>query len=175
MDSCISSKILRRNREHKPWVSWQVQTLLHKSKTLFQRQRRTGKVRDIRHYEETKAQLQKAERQSYWQFVDNIREVGDPDKDQQPKQKIFWSYIKSIRKDTGWVAPLKENGRLHAEPRSTFSKNSLGIPSDCQTVWTQIRPDNMSGLIWVQFVCKDYQQTIQLDTVKNYSLFDSRL
>ena len=93
MDSYIPSKILRGIREHKPWVSWQVQTLLHKSKTLYQRQRRTGKVRDIRHHEETKAQLQKAERQSYWHFVDNIIEVGDPGQDQQPKQKIFWSYI----------------------------------------------------------------------------------
>ena len=51
------------------------------SKKLYQRQRRTGKVRDKRHYKETRARLQKAERQSYWQFVDNIIEVGDPDQD----------------------------------------------------------------------------------------------
>ena len=24
----------------------------------------------------------------------------------------------------------------------------------CQTVWTQIRPDILSGMIWVQAVCK---------------------
>ena len=87
IESYIPSKIVRRNREHKPWISRQVKTLLRKSKKLFQRQRRTGKVRDIRHYKETKARLQKAERQSYWQFVDNIIEVGDADQDQQPKQK----------------------------------------------------------------------------------------
>ena len=28
----------------------------------------------------------------------------------------------------------------------------------CQTVWNQIRPDILSGLIWVQTVCKGYQQ-----------------
>ena len=33
------------------------------------------------------------------------------------------------------------------------------IPSGCQTVWIQIRPDILSGLIWVQTVCKGYQQT----------------
>ena len=27
-----------------------------------------------------------------------------------------------------------------------------------QTDWIQIRPDNLSGLIWVQTVCKSYQQ-----------------
>ena len=33
------------------------------------------------------------------------------------------------------------------------------IPSECQTVWIQIRPDIMSGLIWVQSDCKGYEQT----------------
>ena len=35
----------------------------------------------------------------------------------------------------------------------------IWIPSWSQTIWTQIRPDIMSGLIWVQTVCKCYQQT----------------
>ena len=29
----------------------------------------------------------------------------------------------------------------------------------CQPIWLQIRPDILSGLIWVQTVSKDYQQT----------------
>ena len=28
------------------------------------------------------------------------------------------------------------------------------LPSACQSVWIQIRPDIMLGLIWVQTVCK---------------------
>ena len=35
-----------------------------------------------------------------------------------------------------------------------------GIPSGCQTGWIQIRPDILSGLIWVHTVCKNFQQTI---------------
>ena len=38
-----------------------------------------------------------------------------------------------------------------------FSKSTFS--SMCQTVWIQIRPDILSGLIWVQTVCKGYQQT----------------
>ena len=34
-----------------------------------------------------------------------------------------------------------------------------GTLSECQTVWIQIRADIFSGLIWVQTVCKGYQQT----------------
>ena len=40
-----------------------------------------------------------------------------------------------------------------------FQKGLSGIPSECQTVGIQIRPDVLSGLIWVQTVCKGYQKT----------------
>ena len=40
-----------------------------------------------------------------------------------------------------------------------FRKILSGLPSGCQTVWIQIRPDILSGLIWVQTVFKGYQQT----------------
>ena len=43
-------------------------------------------------------------------------------------------------------------------------KNLLGILSECQTVLIQIRPDVLSGLIWVQTVCKDYQQMTKVAT-----------
>ena len=40
-----------------------------------------------------------------------------------------------------------------------FRKILSGIPSEYQTVWIQIRPNMLSGLIWVQIVSKHYQQT----------------
>ena len=39
-----------------------------------------------------------------------------------------------------------------------FRKFLSGMLSECQTVWTQIRPDFLLGLIWVQTVCNGYQQ-----------------
>ena len=39
-----------------------------------------------------------------------------------------------------------------------FRKILSCIPSEWQTVWIQIRPDILSGLIWVQTVCKIDQQ-----------------
>ena len=39
--------------------------------------------------------------------------------------------------------------------KSTFSKKILsGIPAECLAVWLQIRSDKLSGLIWIQNVCK---------------------
>ena len=35
----------------------------------------------------------------------------------RPSKKRFWSFIKSLRKDTSGLAPLKDNGRLHTDPK----------------------------------------------------------
>ena len=48
--------------------------------------------------------------------------------------------------------------RLLICSKSTFQKILRGIQSECQTEWIQIRPDILSGLIWVQSVCKCYEQ-----------------
>ena len=70
----------------------------------------------MRKYRECKQILQKSERQSYWSYVNNIIEVEYQDSALQPKQKRFWSYIKSICKDSSGIAPLKDNGRLFNSP-----------------------------------------------------------
>ena len=46
----------------------------------------------------------------------------------------------------------------------TFSKKSFRNTSECQTVWVQVRPDILSGLIWVQTVSKGYKQTTKVAT-----------
>ena len=35
----------------------------------------------------------------------------------------------------------------------------LGISVESRAVWIQIMPDDLSGLIWIQIICKGYQQT----------------
>ena len=37
--------------------------------------------------------------------------------------------------------------------------SGIHVSSECQTVWIQILPNILSSLIWVQTVCKGYQQT----------------
>ena len=87
----------------------------------------------LRNYKETKARLKKAERQSYWNVVDHIIDEGEPWQEHHPKQKRFWSLIKSMRKDTSRIAPLKENGRLHAEP-----KDKTGVINrQYESIWTK--------------------------------------
>ena len=47
-----------------------------------------------------------------------------------------------------------------------FKEFSSGTQSKCLTVWIQIRTDDLSGLIWVQTVCKGYQQKTKAATSK---------
>ena len=42
--------------------------------------------------------------------------------------------------------------------------NHQGPPSECQTVWIQIKTDILLVFIWVQTVCKGYWQTTKLST-----------
>ena len=42
-----------------------------------------------------------------------------------------------------------------------------GITSECQTAWIQIRPNILSDLIWVQTVCKEYQQMTKVAASKD--------
>ena len=54
---------------------------------------------------------------------------------------------------TAWVFPAFLSS-ADIFQNQLFRKILSGISYECQTVWTQIRPDILSGLIWVQTICK---------------------
>ena len=43
--------------------------------------------------------------------------------------------------------------------KSSFLEKFVQEYHNSQTVWIQIRPDILSGLVWIKTVCKDHQQT----------------
>ena len=58
---------------------------------------------------------------------------------------------------------FKNNFFEKSNSRSAVGKIHSRILSGCQTVWIQIRPNVMSGLIMFQTVRKSYQQTTLVD------------
>ena len=50
-------------------------------------------------------------------------------------------------------------------------KKLSGTLLECQKVWIQIRTDVLSVRIWVQTVCKDYQQTTKVAAIKKELYF----
>ena len=59
----------------------------------------------------------KVERPAYFSYINNITEVNDDQEDKPSKQKRFWYYIKSLRKDNTGIIPLKGKGRLFNAPK----------------------------------------------------------
>lgn len=142
MEKYIPQKLLKGNKTRKTWIDKNVKVLHRKRNKLFKKQQETHRAKDISNYKRMRARVQKAERQAYWKHVENLIDYGDPESDQNPgKQKRFWSFIKSLRKDNCGVAPLKENGKMHADPKdksnilnrqyeSTFTREGTSsIPS----------------------------------------------
>ena len=88
-----------------------------KVKKLFARQKQSGKQKDRKRYLHAKAQAQRQERQSYWKHVETLIELGDSEHEQHPsKQKRFFSFIKSLKRDSSGVARLRDQGKLHSDP-----------------------------------------------------------
>ena len=138
MNKYIPSKMLKGNKVKKPWINRTVRSLIRRRNKLFRKMKKTKKESDIQNYKHSKSAVQKAERQSYWSYINNIIETDDAEKDHPPKQKRFWNYIKSLRKDSTGISPLKDNGRLF-----NASKDKADILNrQYQSVFTHEDPDS---------------------------------
>jgi hypothetical protein len=107
----IPQKTVKGNKNSKQWINREVKSALRRRNILIKKKKASQTPGDIKKYKDAKATAQRIQRKAYWEYVNNIFEFGDPEKDENPgKQTRFWSYIKSLRKDTRGVSPLKENG-----------------------------------------------------------------
>lgn len=153
MKQYIPQKQIRGNKNNKQWIDRTVRSAIRKRDKLFRKQKSTRNVKDIKKYKQAKASAQSLQRKAHWQYVDNLIEIGDPESKHNPgKQKRFWSYIKSLRKDNSGVSPLKENGKMHADAKdkadilnrqyeSVFTKESTtNIPKPSGTPYPSM-PD----------------------------------
>ena len=111
MEKYIPSKMLKGSRHRKPWATKRVKALQSKQK---KKKTKSGKTEQA--YRAVKAAAQREERKAYWNYIDNLIEVGDDD-GKTPKQKWFWSFIRNTRKDNTGISPLKENGRLFSRAK----------------------------------------------------------
>ena len=51
-------------------------------------------------------------------------------------------------------------------PIYSFKRNKkIGIPPECQIVWTEIRLSVLSCLVWIHAVCKGFRMTTKPNTM----------
>ena len=133
----ISTKVLSGKKIKKPWINRKIKTQMRRRDKLFRRMKKTKNETDIRKSKECRKAAQKIERESYWTYINSIIETGESDNDHTHKQKRFWNCIKSLRKDSTGIAPLKDNGRLFNASRD---KADI-LNRQYQSVFTQEDPD----------------------------------
>ena len=85
-----------------------------------------------------------AERQAYWNYLDKMLDFGDPQAEQEAgKMKRFWSFVKSLWKANSGVIPLKEHGKMHADP-----VDGANIPNkQYETVFTKEEEDEDTAVL----------------------------
>ena len=103
------------------WIDATIKRLVKKRHKLYLRARKS-KDPDVKiHYKRFRAHVQKVLRDAYWKHVSNVftfeNDSSDPDTPKPEKIKKFWSFIKSLKKDTYGITSLRENGILKTDSK----------------------------------------------------------
>ena len=118
MKEFIPQKTIRNKKNHKPWITPHLRTLQRKLSRLLRKTRQTNDPSLRQRYVKTKASVQKLRRQSYWNYINDLIEPpSDNQEHSRNRQKRFWHYIKSLRRDNCGVSPLRDHeGKLCSAP-----------------------------------------------------------
>ena len=89
-------------RFSQPWISREIRRISRRKRRWFSRAKKSGKSKDWEKYKVLKRQAQHACRQAHNNHICNMlsENCDNP--------KVFWTYIKSRRKDTQGVSSLKK-------------------------------------------------------------------
>ena len=109
---------LPRPQKHQPWISRDVITFIHKRNRAFKKWKKTNTKEQYDKYLKLRSECQKKIRSSHRQYTEKIFNLDDP---QEPEKvqvsKRFWTYVKSRKKDTCSVSPLKSEGVLISDAK----------------------------------------------------------
>ncbi|XP_072024987.1 uncharacterized protein [Amphiura filiformis] len=109
---CVPSK-LSCTRVNQPWFNAETKCALRRKGRAFTKARRTNKERDWSRYKRLKGYAQRTCRRVYNNYVHDIisSEPGN-------RSKKLGALIKSKRCDSSGIAPLKDGGYLHTDPKT---------------------------------------------------------
>ena len=88
-----------------PWITSELRRLIRKRDRTYNKMKKSGKAELRKHYKNLKHIVQKETRKAYWDYISNIIAP-----DEKSDNKKFFSFLKSMRKETAGVPPLKHQG-----------------------------------------------------------------
>ena len=104
-----------------PRIDLTIKWLVKKRNKLYLRARKFNDPDVKIHYKRFRAHVQKVLRDAYWKNVSNIftfeNDSSDPDTPKPEIIKKFWSFVKSLKKDTFGITSLRENGILKTDTK----------------------------------------------------------
>jgi hypothetical protein len=95
-----------------PWISRDVRRITRQKRRWFRRAKKSNSSRDWAKYKDLKRRAQYSCRQAHDRHINTMLS------DDCDNPKVFWSYIKSRRKDSQGVSSLKKNGLTFCEPQA---------------------------------------------------------
>ena len=102
-----------------PLIDAMIKRLMKRRQKLYIRARKSNDSDAKNHYKRFRAQ--KVERNAYWKHVSNIftfeNDPSDFDSNKSGKVKKFWSFVKSLKKDTFGITSLRKNGILKTDTK----------------------------------------------------------
>jgi hypothetical protein len=108
-NECIPSKTTT-TRYSQPWINTKIKQRKRKKQKWYNRAKKTNSVEAWQEYKEQKKAMQRECRRAHCHHVRDII-CGEYE---SGNKKRFWGYIKSLRRDSCGVSPLKKGGRhLH--------------------------------------------------------------
>ena len=109
---------LPRPQKHQPWISREVITFNHKRNRSFRKWKKRNTKEQHDKYLNLRSECQKKIRSSHKQYTDKIFNLDDPPEPEKVQvSKRFWTYVKSKKKDTCSVLPLKSEGVLISDAK----------------------------------------------------------
>ena len=113
ISDCVPSKFTT-TRPNQPWFNTATKRAVRRKGPAFKKAHRTNKVKDWIQFKRLKKETQKTCRKAYNKFTYDIIH-SDPG---SKRHKRLGALIKSKRCDNIGVAPLKDQGFLHSDPKA---------------------------------------------------------
>ena len=142
-----------------PWINATIKQLMRRRQKLYLCARKSNDLDEKNHYERFRAHVQKVERDAYWRHVSNIftfvNNTSYPNSNKSGKNKKFWSFVKSLKKDAFEITSLRENRILKIDTKekadisnrqfqSAFTREAVSDPP-----WKGASPFSYMGEITV--------------------------
>ena len=118
-----------------PWITTQLRRQIRRKNILYRRAKHLGSTDIYNKFLDLKHSIQRDLRKSYWQYINGLISF-EPAHGEHQKQKKFWSYIKSLKKDHARISSLNTPDGLvtddtqKAEALNTQFKSVFTIEQD---------------------------------------------